>query len=292
MTSRSNRSAAQARVTGPSRPADLSGLWGALAIHLSALQTWREAAPAVALAKRDAIHDTNIGGFLEGAVVADDWIRRGLKPMPLLATYAGDCYRNVGTDSDTPGTVLASGSNNFLPNGTFELGAPVSGLAQGWKENAKGNATVSYSIVDAPVWNGESKGKGQKVDVTFTGAGGYVELYGPDMWGDVKFLKRYVAAILFTITSNPVNLKNVRAILEINASSNTSSVWSQNEATDTGMLPITAGFGEVALMDLDLSLVPTLANVAGAKFRMKLIISGSNGSASVTFSRAVARCVN
>lgn len=76
------------------------------------------------------------------------------------------------------------------------------------------------------MWNDESKGKGQKVEVTFAGAGGYVELYGPDMWGDVRLL--------------------------------------------------------------DLS----LANVAGAKFRMKLIISGSNGSASVTFSRAVARCVN
>lgn len=247
---------------------------------------------ALPLAKRDAIHDTNIGGFLEGALIAANWLRRGLPPLPLLATHAGDCYRNVGANSDTPGTVLNSGSNNYMPNGTFELGTPVNGLAQGWKENAKANATVNYDIVAAPVWNGESKGNGQKVDVTFTDAGGYVEICGPDMWGDIKFMKHYIAAILLTVADNPVNLKNVRAILEVNASLNTSSVWSQNEATDTGMLPITTGFSEVALMDLDLAKAPTLANQAGAKFRMKLIISGGNGSASVIFSRAVNRCVN
>jgi hypothetical protein len=157
----------------------------------------------------DITHFQNGGAYLEGAMIAQSWLTR-FKPLPFVGKYAGDSYRDVPANNSTVGTQLNTGSSNYLPNGMFDLGTPVSGLAQGWAQGFATNCTFAASIVAAPLWDNNTDGKGQQLVVTATAANAVLMIQSANMFADIKLLKRYLAGCLISIQAGAVNLKNVR----------------------------------------------------------------------------------
>lgn len=244
----------------------------------------------------DHVHFLNVGAYLEGSMIGLNWLSR-FKPLPLLGTYAGDARRGVPANASSYGTALGTGSANYLSNGMFDLGTPVSGVAQGWAVISNTNCTYSASIVAAPTWNGNTDGKGQRIDVTFTGANAFLKLEGPNMFADVQLMKRYIAAALITVLSGASNIRNVRMELQVSSVATYNAIHGVlNTGDDTIPAMNTNGYQGVALCDLDLSLRPDIAASGGGDyFRLSFVISGgsaTSGSASVIFSRAACRLVN
>lgn len=250
-------------------------------------------------AYQDYVHFQNVGAYLEGAPIAANWLTR-FKPIPLLGKICSDAYRNVAADNSSVGSVLQSASSNYLSNGMFDLGTPASGLAQGWAVTSSSGCTYVASIVSAPSWDGNTDGNGQQFVVTWTAANGFLQFESPNMFGDIKFLKKYIAAALMTVVAGSANFKNVRMELQVSASSSAGgaltygSTWGLLVAGDDALV-IPNGYSEVALCELDLGLRPDLIAGGGNYFRLRFFISGgsgTSGSATVILSRAVARVVN
>lgn len=244
----------------------------------------------------DYVHFQNIGAFLEGSLIGQNWLAR-FRPLPLLGTYAGDAYRGVPADNNSLGTILGTGSNNYLSNGTFDLGTPVSGVAQGWSVVSNTGCTYVASIVAAPAFNGNTDGKGQQLVVTYTAANAFLKIQGPNMIGDVQLMKRYIAAAIITVAAGGTNLRNVRMELQVASPAATLTFVHGRLITGDDTVPAmnTNGYQGVALADLDLALRPDLVTTGGATFRLAFVISGgagTSGSSTVTFSRAACRLVN
>lgn len=245
----------------------------------------------------DITHFQNGGAYLEGAMIAQSWLTR-FKPLPFVGKYAGDSYRDVPANNSAVGTQLNTGSSNYLPNGMFDLGTPVSGLAQGWAQGFATNCTFTASIVAAPLWDNNTDGKGQQLVVTATAANAVLMIQSANMFTDIKLLKRYLAGCLISIQAGAANLKNVR--MELAATNGTitfSDVHGLTNAGDDAIPAVnTNGCNEVALCDLDLSLRPDFTTTGtGQSFRVNFYItfgSAGSGSATVILSRAACRLIN
>lgn len=244
----------------------------------------------------DHIHFQNVGAYLEGSRIGLNW-RSRFPSLPLLGTHASDAYRGAPANNNSLGALLGAGSNQILSNNMFDQGHS-GGLANGWAIADSFGCTWTTEIVAAPDWNGNSDGMGQKIVLAPNQANCYVTLQGPNMWGDIQFMKRYIAAVLITVDKNAVNLRNVR--MQLKAASATSLTLTHGRLinNDTAIAAMNAtGYQGIALCDLDLSVRPDLApNGSGLeRFSLSFIISGgaaTNGTASVTFSRAACRLVN
>lgn len=278
------------------------GSAGALGVALhdtaaAAMQQGVTTYAGIAGAYADNVHFTNIGAYLEAQVISSSWQAR-FKPLPLLGRYAGDAYRGVPADFNSVGSTLASGASaNYLSNGLFDLGAPVSGVAQGWSVVSATNCSYAASIVPAPLWDGNTDGKGQQLAITATAANASLTLESPNMAGDIKLMKQYLAAALVTVAPGASNLQNVRMDLRVSTNITfTANHGFLNSGDDAIPALNTNGGSEVAFCDLDLSLRPDLTATGGGNyFRLRIVISfgsAANGSATITLSRAACRLVN